>query len=100
MKKKKIELKQKLYFDKKTIADLNNGQMESVFGGDGQTNSYANVQNCLCEKDPLYTAVACATNQFTLTCRPDLCGLAPSAISCVVGPGCASANNQCNPTKF
>lgn len=98
MKKKKIELNRKLYFTKSTIADLS--EKNNITGGDGQTNSYANAQNCLCWKDPLYTAVACPTNPFTLTCRPDQCGLAPTAISCVVGAGCASANNQCIPAAI
>ena len=97
MKKKKIGLNKKLFLNKRTIIDLNDERKSSILGGDGQTMSYANAQNCLCEKDPLYTRVACATTPFALTCKPELCGLAPSAISCVIGAGCASANNDCTP---
>ncbi|WP_162903012.1 class I lanthipeptide [Taibaiella koreensis] len=97
MKKKKLVLDRKLSLNKSVVTDL--GQ-RTIMGGDGQTVvSGPLVQNCLCWKDPNYSIV-CPTNAVQLTCRPDDCGLAPSAISCANGHGCASGNNNCDPSAF
>jgi len=98
MKKKRLALDKKLLLNKSVVTDLT---QSTVIGGAGASVvSGPVIQNCVCWDDPNYTKVACPTNQFQLTCRPDDCGLAPSAISCAAGPGCASGNNDCNPSAF
>lgn len=94
MKKKKMELGRKLVLNKSVIAGLNRDHKEAIAGG-GQTESYAQAQNCLCWKDPNYTAV-CPSQPPAMTCNPGLCQIERTQLSCNAGVGCAVLSREGN----
>ncbi|WP_118975202.1 hypothetical protein [Taibaiella koreensis] len=86
MKKKKLDLGKKLMLNKEKITAISNPG--GIAGG--STDKFH-----ACNFTMQQSCQVCITVGGGDTCRDNMCGLGPSGVSCVYGPGCASGTPDC-----